>query len=147
MNKTKQNLEIEKMIVISTAHIKKKTADILETAALDLDVLGSITVYLKEGLGYYIYFNPEHLDEIPNDLRKCIEFAVKNGCTVLCLERDGQIVDDLPEYDWEEDIKQKYLVQYSGRLFVNAHNSDEACEIALDHISIDDIHAEVWNGN
>ena len=115
MNKTKQNLEIEKMIVISTAHIKKKTADILETAALDLDVLGSITVYLKEGLGYYIYFNPEHLDEIPNDLRKCIEFAVKNGCTVLCLERDGQIVDDLPEYDWEEDVKQKYLVQYSGR--------------------------------
>lgn len=104
MNKTKQNLEIEKMIVISTAHIKKKTADILETAALDLDVLGSITVYLKEGLGYYIYFNPEHLDEIPNDLRKCIEFAVKNGCTVLCLERDGQIVDDLPEYDWEEDV-------------------------------------------
>lgn len=145
MNKTKKNLEVEKMLVLSTAHIKKETSDILETAAVDLDVLCSLGVYLKEGLGYYIYFNPEFLDGIPDDLRDCIDFTIENGCTILCLERDGQIVDDLPEYDWDEKVDQRYLVRYSGSTFVNACNSDEACEIALDNISIDDIHAEVWN--
>lgn len=35
----------------------------------------------------------------------------------------------------------RYYVSYSGSTIVDADNEDEACELALDEISIEDINA------
>ena len=93
---------ISKMLTISTAHISKKTADLLDFEGKN-NVLQDIVVIPKDEYGWFIYPYPDDekkLAVLPNDLRACIHFARKNGCSVLCLDRDYDEVAELPTYEW-----------------------------------------------
>lgn len=94
-----KSLEISKMLTLSTAHIKKSTADFLN----DSDGTGLIS-YMKKEFGWFIYLNTEYIKEIassiPEDLERVIKFAQDNDCLWLCLDRDGNLIKELPAYEW-----------------------------------------------
>lgn len=98
MNENKY--DITKMITISTAHIKESTTSFLEEILL-------FPVY-KFDYFYIIWIDDDmepylkpFKNAIPNDLWGCIMFAHNLGCQWLRLDRDGEIMDELPIYEWK----------------------------------------------
>ena len=95
-------MEIDKMLTVSTAHISAESNDWLARAGSGSEA-SDIVVYLKADEGYFIYV-PERSDfiekDIPGDIVKCMELACENGCSWLCLDRDGMEVDEFEVYDW-----------------------------------------------
>ena len=102
------NLEIERVLTISMAHIDKETAKELDRKGSDTY---GLVVYPKGKYGWWIYI-PEkwedfrgempwevYLKTLPEGLANCISLALENGCKWLCLDRDGDN-GGLPEYDW-----------------------------------------------
>lgn len=87
------DLEISKVLIISTAHITQKTAEIISQLPL--------VIYEKDHYGYWILV-PEDCEEnsYPMDLQKCLKFARENNCQWLCLDRDGYEVNGLRKYNW-----------------------------------------------
>lgn len=96
-------MEISKMLTISTAHIHPHHAEILFDKVRDNSA--EMIVYEKCEYGWFIYtgefvFKDWDLSKIPSSVKDCMRFARNNGCDWLCLDRDGELVDDLPEYEW-----------------------------------------------
>ena len=88
-------LEIDRMLTISTAHISPSTRKHLDDPEWCADDLCGAVVYPV---------NNDLDGTMPADLQACINFAKTNNCSVLCLDRDGYEVSDLPVYsDDEED--------------------------------------------
>lgn len=92
-------VNIEKIITLSTRHIRPETAKSLDYE-LNNDAM-FIVVYAKEDFGWFIKV-PEDFNEIdvPYDLMQCLLFARDLGCSWLCLDRDGQELYYLPRYFW-----------------------------------------------
>lgn len=98
-NTKESKIIIEKMMTLSTAHIKPSTAEFLDDEKREL-----LIVYPKLEYGWFIYLNTDNfeveLKHIPKDLAKALKYAQKSGCDLLCLDCDGLEIDDLPIYDW-----------------------------------------------
>ena len=97
MNENKY--DITKMVTISTAHIKESTTSFLEETLL-FPVYPSdyfYTIWIEDDTEYYDTFK----NAIPKDLWDCIMFAHNLGCQWLRLDGDGEIVGELPVYEWE----------------------------------------------
>lgn len=107
-------MEISKILTISTAHISAETERRLRRTTSDgLFDFDMPVAYEKGEYGYWIHV-PESFpflegsDEecdipcIPEDLWNCMKLAKNEGCSWLCLDRDGDVLDELPEYNWEE---------------------------------------------
>lgn len=95
-----ENMDIEKILTISTAHITEETNIILQNAEFNNLCL---SVYQKECYGYWIYIGKSakiYREVIPEDLLDCIEFARQNDCQWLCLDCDAKETSELPTYDW-----------------------------------------------
>ena len=101
-------MEISKMLTISTAHIRKDTAEFIENVCRD-NTLSKLIVYDKtaryngcsEEYGWFIYCNVALPDlNVPEDLLKVMCFARDNDCAWLCLDRDGEILDYFETYEW-----------------------------------------------
>lgn len=91
--------DITKMVTISTAHIKESTTSFLEETLL-LPVYPSdyfYMIWIEDDTEYYDTFK----NAIPKDLWDCIMFAHNLGCQWLCLDRDGEIMDELAVYEWK----------------------------------------------
>lgn len=91
-------MDITRCLTISTAHIKKSTADMV-----DAEEIFDMVVYKKDEFGWWIVTAPNILrdPDVPSDLKACIKLALKYDCEWLCLDRDGDYVASLPSYDWE----------------------------------------------
>lgn len=89
---------IDKMMTLSTAHISEETAYLLDDE-LTVTKWGLIA-YEKSAYGWFINLGFDELFNVPLDLLHCINYALENGCSWLCLDRDGDEADDLPTYDW-----------------------------------------------
>lgn len=91
--------DITKMVTISTAHIKESTTSFLEETLLfpvyQFDYF--YMIWIDDDTEYYDTFK----NEIPKNLWDCIMFAHNLGCQWLCLDRDGEIVDELQVYEWK----------------------------------------------
>lgn len=101
-------LETSRMLVLSTAHITQETSQRLfdkcgdHLTYDDRDALP--VVFLKGEYGYLLPLIGEDDDRerwaaIP-DLAAIRTLAEANGCTWIMLDRDGEMVDELPSYDW-----------------------------------------------
>lgn len=90
--------EIDKMLTLSTAHISEDTANYLDGNVNDL------VVYPKGKYGWFIYIDVDGIEEalniIPPDLAHIINFARKNGFTILCFDRGGECLNELTQYSW-----------------------------------------------
>ena len=91
-------MEITKILTISTAHITKVTAELLDDGVRDL------SVYSKGEYGWFI-FVPESdvinsLHIMLPDLMRLLQFAKDLGCEWLCLDRDGEVLEYFNTYEW-----------------------------------------------
>ena len=89
---------ISKMLDISKTHITAETSDWLDK---EVDLAEEITAYAKEGYGWFIVITPDDLDNdnIPEDLMRCMKLAYKKKCHWLCIDQDGEVLDDLPVFE------------------------------------------------
>ncbi len=92
-------MESYKMLGLSTAHITKETAD----ALIDLD---GITSYEKADYGWFVHV-PERFDletsgsEVPEDLFKCLDFAIERDYAWIMFDNDIEATNELPVYKWD----------------------------------------------
>ena len=94
-----KNLEITKMLTLSTAHITEDTNRLLIIEPYTDGM--QLSVFTKADFGWFIYVNDDLENRsIPDDLKACLELAKENGCKWLCLDCDGDTVDELEEYEW-----------------------------------------------
>ncbi|MEE9383193.1 MAG: hypothetical protein V3V08_07250 [Nannocystaceae bacterium] len=91
------DLEISKVLTISTGHITRRTAELMDAKEINLPVH-----YQWGEYGWIFWTGREHyeFDETPDDLLLCIMFAKDKGCRYLLLDRDGEGIDELPFYEW-----------------------------------------------
>lgn len=96
-----KDLEITKMITVSTVHLRKETCDDLDNDNVP------ITYYKKGEYGYFIHIWVDELGNVieslkmqHEDLAKLICFAYSLGCEWLCIDCDGPEVDGLDKYGW-----------------------------------------------
>ena len=88
----------ELMMVLSTAHIDQETAFMLANDIVTTQ--WGLVVYSKDEYGWFISVSEDCHADVPHDIRACLRYAYLNHCQWLCLDRDGDIVDELPVYDW-----------------------------------------------
>lgn len=100
---------IKNIMTISSNHISFETAHELLRESMS-NRLG-LSVYLKSDSGFFILcpkdmtqFHNEN-KSLPIDLWKCLEYANKNHCQWLCLDRNGEQVDELENYN---NVKSNY---------------------------------------
>lgn len=96
-------LEIAKMLTLSTAHITPETAKRLDKfveRGERSDDLDGIVAYGKADYGWFIFVGDAKTRGLPADLKYLVNVAYNNDCLWLCLDRDGDTVDDLISYDW-----------------------------------------------
>lgn len=94
---TKQNIpEICKVLILSTAHIKPQTAKLINSKDFP------IAVYEKKGYGWFISLDmfDKESPQLPDDLNRIINYAIFIGCDWLCLDRDANVYNELPVYEW-----------------------------------------------
>lgn len=91
-------MEISKMLTISTAHIRPETAKFLDKEEKECGT--GLIVYNKSEFGWFVFVPDAGCLDTPIDLHECLLLAHLNGCDWLCLDRDGERVDDLQEYEW-----------------------------------------------
>ncbi len=97
-------MEIETMLVLSTAHLTQDTCGIyLSNIALGLE-RGSIVVFDKRDVGFFVYVpaDPEATEgpDVPLELRSACHVARREGCRWIMYDKDGPELDELPVYSW-----------------------------------------------
>lgn len=88
----KNNLEINKMLTLSIAHISEATNSFIDNE----DIASACDEY-----GWIIYTFPINGKEYPEDLQRCLELARENNCEYLRIDREGEIISELQTFDWE----------------------------------------------
>ena len=88
-----------KYLDINTSHLKEETLNSLSENKMpysyDYKEGIFISVPDKDIIGEEVY-------ELPSDLVTLLEYAWKNDVLLIRLDADGEVVDDLPVYEWDE---------------------------------------------
>jgi hypothetical protein len=94
-----KELEIQKALIIGTAHIKFETSEWL--MALNNGYCHGLSVTNREE-GFIIFIVKENIEQtnMPKELLDCLLFALKNECTILILDRDADEVNELETFEW-----------------------------------------------
>ncbi|MDO9114942.1 MAG: hypothetical protein Q7U63_14255 [Polaromonas sp.] len=91
------------MLDLSTAHLKPETRSLLTQ-----DLVDGALIYPKGPWGWFVHVPTEDDgltigDEVPADLKACIQYAQQLQQNWLMLDNDGTVASDLPVYgDVEE---------------------------------------------
>lgn len=97
-------MEITMMLVLGTGHITETTAEMLNEALRD-DADFPVSLYGKGKYGWFLNVLND-LSEVEEhrwmtpDLFQVLTFARAQGCDWVMLDRDGDIIDELPSYEW-----------------------------------------------
>lgn len=89
---------IEPMLVLSTGHLTKDTCNSFLPG-----YLGPCFEKANDGdrYGWWVYVVEDDPDnEVPTDLRMCMELARSVNCCWIMFDRDAASVDGLPTFDW-----------------------------------------------
>lgn len=95
---------VQQIITLSTAHVTKKTLDILQNDP----VTYNIDAYTKQDAdgdyGFFIYITDNYIPkEVPNDLKGVLSYAISKKCSIVCLDQDGPAISGLPLYQHDND--------------------------------------------
>lgn len=114
------NIEINREMVLSTAHLPEQLARAMDRVGLDgllaYQQLSQGESYatkeerevLREVLfdpvqfGYRVYVSDDRScwGSLPNPFPQLFELALANGCKWLVFDCDGPVVDGLPQWEW-----------------------------------------------
>ena len=91
-----------KMLDVSTAHLSPETRQRLETSDIE-----GVLFYPKGPWGWFINVPSREDgltvgDEVPADLKNCIEFAQTLEKEWIMFDCDGSIVQELPKFESDE---------------------------------------------
>lgn len=107
-------MSVVKMLDISTVHITKSDADLLEADAAGIIAYDKSSYKdgeLDDRYGWFIHV-PDQTIDVEDCQYSCREagmseafvnlvgYAHKQGCYWICLDRDGDDIDDLPTFEW-----------------------------------------------
>jgi hypothetical protein len=108
-------MSIETMMCLSTGHVTRETAEALEQWVENQSYsdpnerphdtpewVDDLIAYPHGEYGWMICVvgftdGPEGP---PEDMLYCIEHAKNSGCDWLLLDRDAELIDELPSFDW-----------------------------------------------
>jgi hypothetical protein len=115
-------MSIEKMMCLSTGHVSYETSVTIGTALIEEKMdynerdeglpewWNNLPVYEHGEYGWLICIagdcvehlkaDAEAFETFPADLLTVMEHATANGCDWLLLDRDAELIDDLPQFDW-----------------------------------------------
>ena len=100
-----KNLEIQKTLVLSTAHVTEKDNNFLSNNNIAFS-----SVYVND-YGYSIFINP-HIEVLKLEIEELKNLGLSNNfcdlmqlahdkkCEYLKLDCDGNIYQELPSFDW-----------------------------------------------
>lgn len=93
-----------KYLEISTAHLKQKTLEGLNAME------PPYTYEYEEGIFMSVPAQKEtNISDMPKDLRILLQYAWINGIDLIRMDRDADIIDDIPAYDWEKEANDEKL--------------------------------------
>lgn len=99
-NELKESEDMDRLLTLSTAHIKEETAAYLDSEADEDTGTGPIPIE-KMNYGWLVYVSDyKNMDDVPVDLINCISYAEAVGADVICFDGDGPQVEELPSYTW-----------------------------------------------
>lgn len=89
--------QLESLVCVSTAHITRDDRDLLDDHV-------TLMIYEKEDYGYFVRV-PSNLEEIDlseysQAFRDLLAAADVAGCSWLEIDRDGDVIDGLPAFEW-----------------------------------------------
>lgn len=95
-------MAIYKMLGLSTAHISRLTARLMEMDCVDAVCISK--AICGNTYGWYIPIDteltdPEEYQNIPDDLRAVIRYALERGYDYLMFDEAEEVLDDLLVYD------------------------------------------------
>ena len=86
-----------KYLEISTAHLKQKTFEGLNAME------PPYTYEYEEGVFISVPAQKEtNISDMPKDLRILLQYAWINGIDLIRMDRDADVIDDIPVYDWKK---------------------------------------------
>lgn len=95
MSKTKKTkLEIDKVLIVSTLHVTLNESNLLEQHGYGR-AYGWLVALDTRGKAIC----PEWKHRSPG-FAGIVRVAKANGCRYVLFDRDGQVIPDVPSYDW-----------------------------------------------
>ena len=95
-------MEKHNMLALSTAHVTKDTADMMNKDSID-----GVMLYNKGDYGWFVHIPDSGLDfnelengECPADLYRCMKYARDNGFDWIMFDCDVEVISEMPEYEW-----------------------------------------------
>lgn len=79
-----------KYLDLSTGHLLRRT----------IEDVGQPYMIAEYEYGAFFYVPEEVEPDTPEDLVRVLDYARANGCTLIRLDSDGGIIEDLPYYEW-----------------------------------------------
>jgi hypothetical protein len=101
--------EIERALVLSTAHVSEETALLLNHTEIltgDAGLAWAPAMQRPEGWLFRVPLNMSdaewtiHLEPYPAELRAALALARDEGCHWILFDCDGPTVDTLTEFEW-----------------------------------------------
>lgn len=99
-------LEIAPMLFLSTAHLKKETAELMDRIDAGSchpaeHPLNHVCFDAVE-YGYLIWANPdeESIQHYPEEIAAAVRLAKANGCRYIKYDCDVEAIKELMTYDW-----------------------------------------------
>ena len=88
---------IERLAVISTGHVSKATAAVLDAGGEELPM----SCYRLE-YGWLVPAGPsaEAKPDVPSDLWAVMQLAKRSDCAWILFHCDGPMIDDLESFEW-----------------------------------------------
>ncbi|MGE7726999.1 hypothetical protein [Bacillus cereus] len=91
------------MLEVSTVNITEATSQwLVQQAKKTEDNKMDLIVYEKGPYGVFIPIYTDMFKDkvVPDQLVFLVGYAVGKGCYWIMIDRDAEVIDDLPTYDW-----------------------------------------------
>ena len=109
-----------KYLEISTAHLKQKTLEGLNTME------PPYTYEYEEGIFMSVPDkNETNISDMPKDLRILLQYAWINGIDLIRMDRDANVIDDIPVYDWEKEANNEKLAEKICSCLSDGYDDEE----------------------
>jgi len=106
-------LEIEKLLVVSTVHVPQSDMELLQQedtypyTVLNTEygalvyIVEDMTIPVEQSIEFIMDDSyEEQIVAFSRDFRRLLRLAQQNGCTWLHLDRDGSEIEGLPTHEW-----------------------------------------------
>lgn len=97
-------MEIHRMLVISTSHVSRETARLIDhhvEQGVSSASLGIPVTFGKGDYGWFVNVPEGELDwQCPSDLKDVLTFARCHKCEWIMFDRDADVLPYPPAFDW-----------------------------------------------